>query len=278
MPAPMYFSRREAISLGATAAAAIVLTSLTGCSSSQQQSTGTLRIGVRGDVAGFGSYNEKNNKYYGLEIDIAEELAKRLGYKDVVYTQVTPETRKETLLNGEVDCLIACYSVSDSRKENFDFSDAYYDDSIILMVEKSSLISSTKKLFGATFGTVSGANTAPQLAQYLIDKGFSEGKKVKANKDNTHVVFDTWTLLQFESYKELSDALESGKVDAMACDGAIAKAYTNDDRMLVKDFSIDPQHYAVATNKDSDLSQPVKDAISNMLDDKTIANLIEKWS
>ncbi len=278
MPAPMYFSRREAIFLGATAAAAIVLAPLTGCASSQQQSTGTLRVGVRGDVAGFGSYNEKNNKYYGLEIDIAEELAKRLGYKDVAYTQVTPETRKETLLNGEVDCLIACYSVSDSRKKNFDFSDTYYDDSIILMVEKSSLISSTKKLSGATFGTVSGANTAPQLAQYLIEKGFSEGKKVKANKDNTHVVFDTWTLLQFESYKELSDALESGKVDAMACDGAIAKAYTNDDRMLVKDFSIDPQHYAVAANKDSELSQPVKNAISNMLDDKTIANLIEKWS
>ncbi len=62
MPAPMYFSRREAISLGATAAAAIVLASLTGCSGTQQQSASTLRVGVRGDVAGFGSYNEKNNK------------------------------------------------------------------------------------------------------------------------------------------------------------------------------------------------------------------------
>lgn len=278
MPAPLYFSRREAVLLGAGALASIALASLPGCTGKQQQNAGTLRVGVRGDVAGFGSYNEKNQKYYGLEIDIAEELAKRLGYKDVAYTQVSPETRKETLLNGDVDCLIACYSVSDSRKENFDFSDAYYDDSIILMVEKSSLINSVKKLKGATFGTVSGANTAPQLAQYLVDKGFSKGKKTKANIDNTHVVFDTWTLLQFESYKELSNALETGEVDAMACDGAIAKAYTNDDRAILGDFSIEPQHYAVATNKDSDLSQPVKDAISNMLNDETIAKLIKKWN
>lgn len=278
MPASMQFSRREAIFLGANAAAAIALVSLSGCTTAQQQGSGTLRVGVRGDVAGFGSYNEKNEKYYGLEIDIAEELAKRLGYKNTAYTKVTPETRKETLMNGEVDCLIACYSVSDSRKENFDFSDAYYDDSIILMVEESSLINSMNDLAGATFGTVSGANTAPQLAQYLIDMGFSTGEKTMANEDNTHVIFDTWTLLQFEGYKELSNALESGNVDAMACDGAIAKAYMNDNRRLVDDFSIDPQHYAVATNKGSELSQPIEGAISSMLDDSTIANLIEKWS
>ena len=69
---------------------------------------GTLRVGVRSDVVGFGYLNENTGKYYGLEIDIAEELARRLGYADVEFVSVLPETRKEMLLDGQVDCLVAC--------------------------------------------------------------------------------------------------------------------------------------------------------------------------
>ena len=39
--------------------------------------TGTLRVGVRADVVGFGYFNERANNYYGLEIDLARELASR---------------------------------------------------------------------------------------------------------------------------------------------------------------------------------------------------------
>ena len=66
--------------------------------------------------------DRNTGKYYGLEIDIAEELARRLGYADVEFVSVLPETRKEMLLDGQVDCLVACYSVAASRAENFDLS------------------------------------------------------------------------------------------------------------------------------------------------------------
>ena len=38
------------------------------------------------------------------------------------YITVTPDTRKDMLLNGEVDVVIATYSIAESREENFDFS------------------------------------------------------------------------------------------------------------------------------------------------------------
>lgn len=239
--------------------------------------SGTLRVGVRADVVGFGAYNERTGKYYGAEIDIAEEMAHRMGYADVEYAAVTPDNRKDTLLGDEVDCLIACYSVSDSRKENFDFSPAYYDDSIVLVVERSSLIEGMDELSGCTFGTVQGANTAPQLFAHLVDIGFSSGEQLFASSDGTAYDYDAWRLRMYPSYQALSDALEAGEVDAMACDGAIAKAYLNADRVVLPDFSIDPQHYAVATQKGSTLSAQVGEVMQQMIDDGTIALLIDKW-
>ena len=82
----------------------------------------TLRVGVRDDIINFGFYNETTGKYYGLEIDLAAELARRIGCDGVEYITVTPDTRKDMLLNGEVDVVIATYSIAESREENFDFS------------------------------------------------------------------------------------------------------------------------------------------------------------
>jgi putative glutamine transport system substrate-binding protein len=66
------------IAMAAMLAMGICLPSY-GCSSG----SGTLRVGVRADIQYWGYYNEKNGKYYGLEIDLARDLAKKLGYKDV---------------------------------------------------------------------------------------------------------------------------------------------------------------------------------------------------
>ena len=236
----------------------------------------TLRVGVRSDVVGFGYYNNETEKYYGLEIDIAQEMAQRMGYKNVEFVTVTPDTRKETLQSGKVDCLVACYSTTSSREENFDFSPAYYEDKAVIMVEKSSMITNVDQLSGKTIGTMSGANTAPQLVAQLTSEGRTNGQVLSTNEDNTDVYFDTFHLLQFSSYDELADALEVGVIDAACLDDAIAKTYMLDNREILP-YSGQTQYYGVATQKDSSLSDPVKNTIQSMLDDNTIAVLIDKW-
>ncbi len=238
--------------------------------------TNTLRVGVRANVTGFGYLNENTGRYSGLEIDIAEELAKRLGYSDVEFTTATPETRKNLLLNDEIDCIIACYSIAATREENFDFSPAYYEDASIVMVEDSSLFTDINDLKGYTFGTVSGSNTASQLAIRLNEIGFTSGEALSANDDNSDVQFDNFRLLQLESYQDLSEALEEGTIDAFCADGCIAQTFKTDDRSFL-DFEIETQDYGVATQKDSALSQPVSDTIQEMLDDGTIDALKDKW-
>ena len=143
------------------------------------------------------------------------------GFELLVIATVLPDNRKEMLLNGEVDCLVACYSKTDTRLENFDFSPIYYTD------------------------------------------------------ESTE--YDHATVIKHTSYEDLSIALEEGRVDAAVMDGAFVDTYINDDRSLLEDFSASDQDYAVATQKGSNLSQPVVDTIQAMLDDGTIATLIDKW-
>lgn len=239
--------------------------------------SGTLRAGVRADVVGFGYLNEGTGNYYGMEIDLVEELASRLGYGDVEFVTILPENRKEMLLDGQVDLIAACYSIAETRLENFDFSPAYYDDRVIAVVQNSSLIEGIDDMRGLTFGTMSGANAAPLLSTKLYEDGFTSGEVVTANEDNSDVSFDTWHLLQFPSYQELSDALEDGTVDAMVLDGAIAQTYMDDKRHVIDGFVVAEQSYGVATQKGSELSAPVAEAVQEMLDDGTVATLVDKW-
>ena len=260
------------------ALSALVIASCSSGGGQASSGSGTLRVGVRADVVNFGYLNEQTGKYYGLEIDIAEEMAARMGYADVEYVTVTPENRKEMLLDGKVDALVACYSIAETRLENFDFSPAYYTDHVIAAVENSSLVGSIDDMKGLTFGTMSGANAAPLLNMKLQEIGFSKGTSEILGSDDQDLRFDTWHLLQFPSYQELSDALEEGTVDAMVLDGAIAQTYMNDDRSYIEGFEVAEQSFGVATQKGSELSGAVAQAIQGMLDDGTIAALVDKWN
>ena len=261
------------------AVAAFSLVCMAGCSADSQEEassgTGTLRVGVRDDIMNFSYLNDQTGKHYGLEVDIANEMAKRLGYADVEFVSVTPDSRKDVLLNGEVDCLVACYSIADSRLENFDFSPAYYTDRAIVMVENSSLITDVEQLEGKTVGIMSGSNTGPVFATKMYELGVI-GPDVVENTDE-YTQYQGILVKKIATYEELSKALETGEVDAAAMDNSIASTYMNEDRSIL-DVNLGDQEYGVATQKDSELSGNVASAIQDMLDAGTIAAYIDKWN
>lgn len=266
-------TRRAAI-----AACAVMYIGLTGCSNGSRDdstSTATLRVGVRDDIVGFGFLNEDTGKYYGLEIDIANEMAHRMGYGKVEFTTVNPDNRKELLLEGAVDCLVACYSISDTRLENFDFSPAYYRDRAIVMVENSSLFDDIAQLKDGTIGILKGSNTGPQLAIKLNELGIIGDDIV--SKDEMGVQYDGVYVKDYPSYAELSRALEAGEVDAAAMDGSLAQTFLDSERSVL-DINIANQEYGVATQKGSELSGDVATTVQEMIDDGTIDALVNKWN
>ncbi len=259
----------------------LAATGLAGCSSasgsgSTPTGSSTLKLGVRSNVVKFGYFNTPANTFSGLEIDIAKEMADRLGYKDVEYVAVTPVTRVEALNSGEVDCLAACCSITSERTEEVDFSPAYYEDNSVAMVQYSSCFLSVRDMVGCTFGTVADSNTTDELIAKLKAIGFTDGEILSTNEDGTFLELDNFNIQEMNTYQELASALDVGSIDAMCADGAIMNAYIDSSRRILN-FYISSQEYGVATLKGSALSEPVAETIQDMLDDGTIDDLIDKW-
>ena len=232
---------------------------LTGGGQRAQAADGPLVVGVRDDIVNFSFLNENTGKYYGLEIDLAKELARRLGREDVQFLTVTPATREQLLQDGQVDCLIACYSITEERQEMFDFSAPYYDDGTVIMVQTSSCFERWMDLGGMTVGVLAGSNTGELVTETM--ETYSRKGVV---------------LQELDSYQALSDALERGDVDAVCMDGCIAQAYMNEARVYLPG-SLATQYYGVATPKGSALSAQVAEAMDGMLSDGTVDEYIKKW-
>lgn len=217
-----------------------------------------LKVGVRSSIVNFGYQDPESGRFYGLGVDIGEELAKRLGRR-AEFVAVSSADREEKLSSGTVDCLVAAYTITPERQEKFDFSAPYYHDTIKVMVENSTGFTSVKDLGGATVGVLKNTNAESELATEL--------RTLHAG---------TVTMTTFPSYDELVAALECGDVDAACMDGSIAQGYLNDARRFLEE-EFGSEEFGVATVKGSDLSGEIAAAVQAMLDDGTIAALCDKW-
>lgn len=106
---------------------------------------GVLRVGVKNAVVGFGFQDTLTGEYSGLEISLAEKIAESLGV-DVEFTAVTAATRTELLDSGDIDCVLATFTITDERKQSWDFSTPYFTDYVTVLVEDKSGISSLADL------------------------------------------------------------------------------------------------------------------------------------
>ena len=88
---------------------------------------GVLRVGVKNAVLGFGFQDELTGEYSGMEISLAEKIAEYLGV-EVEFTAVTAATRTELLDSGDIDCVLATFTITEERKKSWDFTTPYYTD------------------------------------------------------------------------------------------------------------------------------------------------------
>lgn len=236
------------------------------------QEAGVLKVGVKKNVEGFSQ--KQDGKYVGLEADLAKKLADDLGV-DVEYTTVSPSTRQTLLEKGDIDCVIATYSITDQRKEIFDFSDAYYTGAVSVLVEDDT-ITSLESLQNRAVGVVENSNSAKDLVEAMIDAGYID----ESSYDEETFDASTWTdgisFHVYADYTSIDAALNAGDVDGFCTDTSILKGYTNDSRHLI-DETFANQEYGIATQKDSGLSQFVNDEVNKWLEDGSLSALIKSY-
>ena len=237
---------------------------------------GVLRVGVKNAVLGFGYEDPLTGEYSGMEISLAQKLAEELGV-DVEYTAVTAATRTELLDSGDIDCVLATFTITDERKESWDFTTPYYTDYVSVLVEDASGITDLAGLKDATVGVSSGSTSAKSLVSAMIDAGVIEGAEFDPESFDPATWTDGVKFQQYDDYPTISTALSAGEVDAFCVDKSILAIYRTEGRSYI-DAKFAPQEYGIATAKGSGLSGVCEKMIEAYLADGTIEALISENS
>ena len=237
---------------------------------------GVLRVGVKNAVVGFGYQDPATGEYSGMEIELAKKLAEQLGV-DVEFTTVTAATRTELLDSGDIDCVLATFTITDERKESWDFTTPYYTDYVTVLVEDADGITSLADLQGKVVGVSSGSTSARSLVEAMIEGGVIEGTGFSADTFDPATWTEGVTFQQFDDYPAISTALSAGTVDAFCVDKSILAVYKTEGRSYIDD-QFAPQEYGIATKKGSDFSTYCNDFVETCLADGTIDGYISEFN
>ena len=219
---------------------------------------GTLNVGVKQDVPNFGYYSAKTNTYQGMEIDLANKIAKELKVK-VNFTAVTPQTREALMDNGTIDMLIATYTITDERKASYAMSNPYYYDQIGFLVLKDSGINKISDLNGKTIGVSQGASTKAALQEY------ASANNLKFN------------YVQLGSFPELAVSLYAHRVDAFSVDKSILSGYESKKTKTLKE-GFKTQEYGIASSKSNqELIDYTNDLLAKWQKDGSLQKLYDKY-
>ena len=232
--------------LAALAAVACTM-SLAACGADE---SGKIRIGIKFDQPGLGF--KKSGTYVGFDVDVAKYVAKKLGYSEdeIVWKEAPSKQREAMLQNGDVDMILATYSITDERKNAVSFAGPYFVAGQDLLVRKDDhSINGPEALNGKRLCSVTGSTSAATVKE----KFASEVQ-----------------LMEQPGYAECATALFSGIVDAVTTDDIIlaglASASRGKLRVVGKPFT--QEYYGVGIKKgDTALAKKINAAIAEMIKD-----------
>jgi glutamate transport system substrate-binding protein len=190
-----------------------------------------LVIGVKADQPGLGL--QTGSTYSGFDIEIAKIVAKGLGVDpgSIQWKTTVSANREPFIEQGQVDLVVATYTINDERKKVVNFGGPYYVAGQDLLVPVNSPITGPESLAGKKVCSVTGSTPAKRIqTQY---------KQAQ--------------LQQFDSYSKCVTALAGGQVDAVTTDDIILAGYASQEqyagkfKVVGKKFSEEP--YGIGLKK-----------------------------
>ncbi|HWC10057.1 MAG TPA: glutamate ABC transporter substrate-binding protein [Acidimicrobiales bacterium] len=171
------------------------------------QSKGKLVVGTKFNQLGSGLKNPTTGELEGFDIEIAKLMAVGIfgGTVDDVeskieFKEAVTAVREAVIQSGEVDMVVATYTINDRRKQQVDFAGPYLIDGQDVMVKSdNNAIRTLTDLNGKKVCTGRGSTTPANL----------EAKNITAD------------LTLFETYPECATALRQDRVEAVVTDRGI---------------------------------------------------------
>jgi glutamate transport system substrate-binding protein len=241
---------------GNTAAVATDVNFDAGTTMARLNEAGKVTVGTKFDQPGFGLLNP-DGVPEGFDVEIAKIVAAKLGIEaeNITWTETVSANRESFIQNGQVDFVVATYTINDARKQLVDFAGPYYEAGQDIMVAKGNplKIEGPDDLAGKNVCSVEGSTPA----QNIRDK------------------YPQAQLTLFDVYSKCADALANGQVDAVTTDNVILTGLVSgspDDFELVGNpFTKEP--YGIGLKKgDTEFRNFINDVLEESFDDGSWAD------
>jgi glutamate transport system substrate-binding protein len=218
--------------------------------------SGKIVIGVKYDQPGIGFKGATDDMPVGIDPEMGKILAASLGIaaEDITWKETISDNREPFLQKGEVDLVIASYSITDDRRKVVGQAGPYYVTGQQLLVAKGSDIKSVDDLKGKEVCSVTGSTS--------LDNVEAKGAKPRG----------------FDTYSECRDQVLNGSIDSMTTDGAILLGYAAEDpdKLEVVGEPFSEERYGIGYSKDHpEMCQWITDTIKKAEDDGTWADAFE---
>ncbi|MGG5316704.1 transporter substrate-binding domain-containing protein [Enterococcus sp. AZ072] len=225
--------------------------------------SGVLKVATSADFAPFEFHTMVDGKdqVVGADIDLVNEIAKELGVKLEV-SDMNYNTVLASLKEGKSDIAVAGLSATEERREQFDFSDDYYNPPQVMVINKSneSTLNSIKAFDDKQVGGQKGS-----IQEDVIKEQLPSARLVSIDKVPNMIV-----------------EVNGGSLDGVVLEETTAESYVqqNPDLMIanVELKTNDDEAYAIALKKEgsNELKDEINKVIKKLNDEGKIEEFVKK--
>jgi len=237
----------------------------------QIKASGKLRVATDPAYPPQSSFDEATGTWEGFDIDVATEVAKRLG------VQVDWQTPSWDLItagnwNGRWDISVGSMTPIKERQQVLDFSPPYYFVPAVVVIKSDSSLTSFDQLAGKSVGSCAPCTYSFYIDRTLDIPGFAA----------TFVLPEDMKFTGYDTDSTALQNLEIGRLDAVLTSlttATAAIAAGSSFKILGDPVFYEPDSMAVDKNASDpgSLVAAVTQIVSDMHADGTLSTLSKKW-
>ncbi len=203
----------------------------------------------------------EGDKVVGFDADLGKAVLEEAGYK-MNFEHVGWENMLLQTEQGDADLAIAGISITDERKETYDFSSPYFVSTQMILVPEDSEVESVADLEDKTVG-VQISTTGDIEASRIFGENSDQIKK-------------------YEQVPLAIMGMKTGDVDAVIVDNVVAQEYmkTNPDegiKGVYDNESFEEEFYGFMFPKGSEIVGELDEALQTVIENGTYTKIYKEW-
>ncbi len=228
------------------------------------QAKGSFVVGLDATFAPMG-FTDENGEIVGFDIDLAKAVGEKLGV-EVTFQPIDWDSKSMELAAKNIDVIWNGFSITEERKKEVLFTDAYLTTGQVIVVKADSEIATKADLAGKKIALQDGSTSEDALKADEATYASIGDENISKFKENTQVLME----------------VETGRVDAAVIDEIFVRYYLAKESMLDKfkvlEESFADEDYGVGGRLGEDsFMTAINDAIKACIEDGTASEYAIKW-